>query len=126
MSEKNIKSYRDLEVWKMSMELTVEIYQLTQSFPESKRYGLISQIQRAAVSVPSNIAEGHGRGHRKEYVHHLWMANGSLKEVETQLTLAVRLNFADKKAAKQIWNNTQIIGIMLRRLIDALSADMNI
>jgi four helix bundle protein len=121
MSEKTIKTYRDLDVWKRAMDLTVAIYQLTHSFPESERYGLTSQIQRAAVSIPSNIAEGHGRGHRKEYVHHLWMANGSLKELETQLTLAVRLGFANKDAATKIWGDTQDIGIMLRKLINSLS-----
>ena len=121
MSVKTIKSYRDLEVWKKAMDLTVAIYQLTEAFPESQRYGLASQIQRAAVSVPSNIAEGYGRGHRKEYLHHLWMANGSLKELETQLTLAVRLGFAEKIIATAIWSDTKDIGIMLRKLIDSLS-----
>ncbi len=122
MTTKTIKSYRDLEVWKKAMDLTVAIYQLTEAFPESQRYGLSSQIQRAAVSVPSNIAEGHGRGHRKEYVHHLWMANGSLKELETQLTLAVRLSFANKDISTKIWAETKTVGVMLRRLIDSLSS----
>ena len=122
MASNVVKSYRDLEVWKKSMDMTVKIYLLTQSFPESERYGLASQIQRAAVSIPSNIAEGYGRGHRKEYLHHLWMANGSLKEVETQLTLAVRLEFADKAVATKIWVDTQAIGKMLRKLIVSLEA----
>lgn len=122
MPNETIKSYRDLDVWKRSMDLTVAVYQLAQSFLESERYGLTAQIQRSAVSIPSNIAEGHGRGHSKEYVHHLWMANGSLKELETQLTLAVRLGFAEKQAAKKIWGDTQDIGIMLRKLINSLSS----
>lgn len=88
-----IKSFRDLRVWQLAMELVELIYRVTQSFPKHEIYGLTSQIQRAAVSVPSNIAEGHTREHTKEYLYHLSIAQGSLAELETQLEIAARLNY---------------------------------
>jgi len=89
-----INSFRDLNVWKSGIVLVKNIYQLTRSFPKDELYGPTSQIRRAAVSIPSNIAEGHSRGFTKEYLHHLAIALGSLAEVETQLVLARELNMA--------------------------------
>ena len=80
-----INSFRDLRVWQAGMELVEQVYLLTKSFPKQEIYGLTSQIQRAAVSVPSNIAEGHTREHSKEFLHHLSIAQASLAELETQL-----------------------------------------
>jgi four helix bundle protein len=77
------KSYRELIVWQRAMDMVVAIYQLTRSWPKEELYGLTSQIRRAAVSVPSNIAEGQGRGVVNEFCHHLRIAQGSLQEVDT-------------------------------------------
>ena len=87
-------SFRDLEVWQQAMDLVVECYRLSEAFPKDERYGLTSQLRRAAVSIPSNIAEGHARQHTKEFLQFLSIARGSLAELETQLILAERLNFA--------------------------------
>jgi four helix bundle protein len=78
-----VKSYRELLVWQKAMELTVLVYRLTEGFPKREIYGLAAQIRRAGVSVPSNIAEGYGRGSRREYIQFLSIAQGSLKELET-------------------------------------------
>ena len=80
-----MKSYTDLDVWKKSRELVKEIYVLTKAFPKDEMYGLSSQIKRSAVSVPSNIAEGYGRNHTKDTLQFLFIARGSLYELETQL-----------------------------------------
>jgi len=79
-----INTFRDLRVWQAAVELVVEVYRLTGVLPKQETYGLVSQMQRAAVSIPSNIAEGHSREHIKEYLHHLSVAQGSLAELETQ------------------------------------------
>jgi four helix bundle protein len=86
----SLKSYRDLEVWQKAMDLVEEVYRIAERFPSQEKYGLTGQLQRAAVSIPANIAEGYGRMHRKEYLQHLSIAKGSLAEVETHLALAVR------------------------------------
>jgi four helix bundle protein len=117
-----LKTYRDLEVWKKAMDLVVDVYRLTEEFPPQEKYGLTSQIQRAAVSVPANIAEGYGRSHRKEYLHHLSIARGSLAELETHLTLAVRLGFLPRERVLDSWTLTQAVGKMLNRLIGALES----
>ena len=88
-----IESYRGLSVWQKAMDLVVRSYELAKCLPPSELYGLASQIQRAAVSVPANIAEGYGRHHRGDYLHHLSVANGSLKELETHLLVAQRLSY---------------------------------
>ena len=88
-----IRSYRDLEVWQKGMDLAAECYRITEGFPGHERYGLASQLQRAAASVPANIAEGQARQHTKEFLQFLSVASGSLAEVETYLLLAVRLNY---------------------------------
>src|SRR5215813_3468593 len=88
-----IKSYRDLLVWQKAMNLVVESYRLTNQLPKSETYGLTSQIQRAAVSIPANIAEGHGREHLGDYLRHLSIANGSLMELETELLAAQRVGY---------------------------------
>lgn len=111
-----LKSYRDLTVWQKSVDLVESIYRLSASFPDSEKYGLTSQLRRAVVSVPSNIAEGYGRDHRGDYRHHLSIANGSLKEVETQLIIAGRLEYMDKEQARPIWELAQDVGMMLNRL----------
>jgi four helix bundle protein len=96
MPEKNtITSYRDLHVWQLGMEIAEHIYQITRLFPKEEVYGLTSQLRRAAVSIPSNIAEGHARAFTKEYQRYLSIAVGSLAEVETLLQLATRFRFGD-------------------------------
>lgn len=94
MSEK-LKTHKDLEVWKRSMDLVDMVYLMTRSFPKEEIYGLTSQIRRAAVSIPSNIAEGAARRSSKEFIQFLHVALGSVSEVETQAIIAQRLNYAD-------------------------------
>ncbi|HEX3144767.1 MAG TPA: four helix bundle protein [Pyrinomonadaceae bacterium] len=82
-----IRSFRDLRVWQAGIDLVRSVYELTLNFPRSEVYGLASQMQRAAVSIPSNIAEGHARESTKEYLHHLSIAQASLAELETQIEI---------------------------------------
>ena len=91
-----VKGYRDLLVWGRAMDLVVEAYRLTEAFPREERYGLVQQVRRAAVSVPSNIAEGHGRDHLGDYLRQLSVANGSLMELETQVLIAGRMGYLRK------------------------------
>ena len=88
-----VNSYKDLIVWQKSMNLVVEIYKLTENFPRSEIYGLVSQMRRCAVSIPSNIAEGRGRGSKKDYRHFLIIAYSSGAELETQIEITKRLQF---------------------------------
>ncbi len=115
-----MKSYRELEVWKKAMDMVVAVYELANEFPQQEKYGLISQMQRAAVSIPANIAEGYGRVHRGDYVHHLSIVRGSLAELETHITIAVRLNYVSREIAMNIWNMTQEVGKMLSTMIRTL------
>jgi four helix bundle protein len=93
MDEGSIKGHKDLDVWKKSVDLVVELYKITASFPKEEIYGLTSQMRRAAVSIPSNIAEGAGRRGNKEFVQFLHISLGSLAELETQIIIAGRLQF---------------------------------
>jgi four helix bundle protein len=115
-----VNSFRDLRVWQAAMHLVSEIYCLTQLFPKHETYGLASQIQRAAVSIPSNIAEGHAREHIKEYLHHLSMAQGSLAELETQLEIASRLNYISSDQLSQSMASTASLGRQLYALRNSL------
>jgi four helix bundle protein len=112
--EANMKSYKDLEVWKLSMDLVVDVYKLTESFPGNEIYVLTSQLRRAAISIPSNIAEGSGRKHRKEFSQFLFIAKGSLLELETQLEIAVRLGYLTISAELQ--EKIKLIRIMITKL----------
>ena len=116
----SIRSYRDLVVWQKAMDLVVASYALTKRLPHTELYGLVSQIQRAAVSIPANIAEGHGREHLGDYLHHLSMANGSLMELETHLLVAVRLNYLNNEELDEMSGQTQEAGRMLAGLIRSL------
>ena len=120
LPDSGISSYRDLHVWQRSVELVEEIYKLSALFPADERFGLTSQIRRAAVSVPSNIAEGYGRRRRAQYQHQIDIANGSLAEVETQLIIAGRLGFIEKEQAHSAWSLLQETGKMLTGLIRSL------
>lgn len=91
-----VKTYKELIVWQKSMDLVEQVYTLTKSFPESEKFTLTNQLRRCAVSIPSNIAEGWGRGTAKFYVHFLQIAKGSLAELETQLEIANRLKYIDQ------------------------------
>ncbi|HEY3322103.1 MAG TPA: four helix bundle protein [Planctomycetota bacterium] len=115
-----INTYRDLTVWQMAMDLVEEVYVLTRLFPADERFGLTAQARRAATSIPSNIAEGYGRIHRGDYVHHLSIARGSLMELETQLLTGIRLKFVTKDQAGKAWDLSQRVGKMLTRLILSL------
>jgi len=90
---KEIKNHKDLEVWKKSMDLVSNIYKITESFPNKELYGLTNQIRRAAVSIPSNIAEGAARNSKKEFIQFLYISLGSLSELETQIIIASRLEY---------------------------------
>ena len=115
-----LKSYRELEVWKRSRALVKSIYLFSNCYPKEEKYGLASQIRSAVVSVPGNIAEGYGRIHLGDYIHHLSMARGSLFEVETYLILSVDLEYCTKKEVTALWKEVDEIGRMLSQLIIVL------
>jgi len=108
-------------VWQKGLDLVDSIYDLTAMFPEDEKYALTSQIKRASVSVPSNIAEGHGRETRRDYRRFLWIANGSLKEMETQLIIAGRRGWITREQATPAWDQSQETGRMLKGLIRSIS-----
>ena len=110
-----MQSFRDLQVWQRSMELTVAVYRLTQHFPREEAFGLTSQLRRSAVSVPSNIAEGHGRMNPREFKHFLLIARASNFELQTQLELSGALGFADI----QLLNSTQEISDDVEKMLFA-------
>ena len=116
------QSYRDLEVWKRSAMLVTEIYRTTATFPSEERFGLTSQLRRAAVSVPSNIAEGQARLHRGDFVHHLSMARGSMAEIETLVFLAKQLGFLSDGDSPDLELRIDEIQRMLHGLIASLSS----
>ena len=91
--EKNVRRHHDLKVWQASIQLVKEIYVVTKAFPNEETYGLVSQMRRSAISVPSNIAEGAARGGTKEFIHFLGVARGSLSELETQLHISRELGY---------------------------------
>ncbi len=113
--------YRDLVVWQKAMDLVLEIYRLCQSFPATERYALVSQMQRAAISIPSNIAEGHARKSSGAFINHLSIAAGSLAELETQIMLAERLGFCHETASNSLLASTDEIGRMLSGLKTSLT-----
>ncbi|MAQ75700.1 MAG: four helix bundle protein [Aquimarina sp.] len=88
-----MNNYQELKIWNKSMDLVVQVYALTKSLPEEERFGLISQLKRCSISIPSNIAEGAGRNSEKDFIRFLSIANGSTTELETQLILTNRLGF---------------------------------
>jgi four helix bundle protein len=114
----SLQSFKDLKVWEMSIDFVTKIYKITTSFPSSETYGLTSQIRRAAVSIPSNIAEGSGRKNSKEFIQFLYVANGSLSEVETQLEIAFRLGYL--KEQYPLSDSIKLIRKMIVGLINAI------
>ena len=122
MQHPKVRSYRDLLVWQRAIDLVEAVYHATESFPKHEIYGLTAQLRRAAVSIPSNIAEGHGRLGPREYLHHLSIANGSLMEVETQVVVARRLGYLTDEVETMLYVRTAEIGRMAAGLIRALQA----
>jgi len=114
-------SYRDLKVWHKAMDLLDAIYDLLASLPDIEKYALASQMRRAVISIPSNIAEGYGRNTRPDYIRFLWIANGSLKELETQMLIARRREYWSKLQVNPAWSLAQETGKMLKGLIRSLS-----
>lgn len=115
-----VKSYRDLIVWQKSMDLVFATYKATRGLPKTEFYGLSAQIQRAAVSIPANIAEGQGRRHLGDYLHHLSVATGSPKELETHFLIAERFNYFNSEEVAKILGLTAEIGRMLTALAQQL------
>ena len=114
------KPHKKLEVWKKSMEMVLEVYQITKGFPGEEIYGLIAQIRRAAVSVPSNIAEGAARNTKREFINYLHTAQGSLSELDTQLELSLGVGYLASESLKPIQDLIQSIDKMLTGLIKSL------
>ena len=115
-----LQSFRELDTWKKAMELVVEVYRVTAEMPKDERHGLSGQMRRAAVSIPSNIAEGYGRAHRGEYTHHLAIARGSLRELETQSEITRRLGMTNSEGMDDVLKLQDETGRLLTRLIQSL------
>jgi four helix bundle protein len=107
------RQHRKLDVWKMSMEFVKEIYQVTESFPKSEIYGLTSQMRRSAISIPSNLAEGAARKGGKEFKQFLNIAQGSISELDTQIELALMLEYVDKDTYFKLIDRANVISKML-------------
>jgi four helix bundle protein len=117
-----VKQFRDLSVWQRSMDLAIAVYRATKEFPPDERFGMTSQMRRAAVSIPSNIAEGHARHSTGEYIYSLGIARGSLAELETQAELAHRLGMLATDPQKALVAECIEIGRMLSGLVNSLRA----
>ena len=117
-----LKTYRELVVWQKAFRLCTDVYQLTKRFPSDERFGLTAQLRRAAVSVPSNIAEGYNRSTKQDYLRFLWIANGSLAELETQLMLARELGLGAREDLSETLESVEEVDRMLRALMRSLKA----
>lgn len=115
-----IRTHKDLDVWKYSLDLVVEVYQLLKKFPDDEKFGIISQMKRCAVSIPSNIAEGAARSSAKEFSHFLTISLGSLAELETQIIISERLDFISDDNSKILLKNLTTIRKMLLGLKKSL------
>ena len=111
-----IKNYQDLIAWQKSMELVEEIYRATATFPKEELYGLVSQLRRCSVSIPSNIAEGQGRGSDPDFARLLWIAHGSVREAETQILISGRLGFMKKSVVDPLMDKAAEIGRLITGL----------
>ncbi len=120
-----IRRFQDLEIWKRSVSLVEQIYKVTTSFPKDELYGLTGQIRRAAVSIPSNIAEGFSRFHNKEYKQFLHIALGSCAEITTQIIIASKLNYLEDKKAGFLINEIDEISKMTMSLIKKINEKIN-
>ena len=116
-----LRNYRDLRVWKLGIELVEDVYRITRAFPKNEVYGLAGQMQRAAVSVPSNVAEGYTRRHRKEYIQDVSVARASLAELDTQLEIAIRLKYIGEEENRMIRDQMESLSKQLYALSRALS-----
>ena len=121
----SVQTFRDLRVWQTGMDLVVGVYELTRTQPKSEIYGLSSQLQRAAVSVPANIAEGHTRHAIREYLHFLSIARSSLAEVATYLELVWRLSYAAPERTQPLLDLTLSLNRQLLALRDSLSTRLH-
>src|SRR5690606_5893692 len=115
------RNFRELEIWKRSFELVTEVYLLTKSFPDSEKFGLITQIRRSAVSIPSNISEGCGRGSTRELIRFLNIALGSAFELETQLLLSARLSLGDSADIEKCLEELNQIQKMINGFIKSIA-----
>lgn len=116
-----MKTHKDLDVWKNAIELVTLIYKITGTFPKYEIYGLTSQIRRSAVSIPSNIAEGAGRHYKKEFIQFLYVARGSISELETQIIISLNLKYLAIETHDNIMEKTTLIRKQLIGLINYLN-----
>jgi len=117
-----LKSYRELIAWQKAMFLVQSVYEAVRTFPKEEIYGLTSQLKRASVSIPSNIAEGQGRKSTREFLRHLSIAYGSLMEVETQILVALSLRYLSQGAVDTLLERTAEVGRLINGLSNALAS----
>jgi four helix bundle protein len=120
---RSIRTYRDLVVWQKAMGMVTQIYRASQGFPPEETYGLTAQLRRSAVSVPSNIAEGHGRNATADYVRFLHIATGSLYEMQTQAEIALNLGYLGKEKSEFLYELSREVERMLSSLVRCLNAE---
>jgi four helix bundle protein len=117
------KNYRDLIAWQKSMDFVEAVYRATAGFPKEELYGLVSQLRRCSVSIPSNIAEGQGRGSDPDFARLLWIAHGSVREAETQVLIAARLGFISSPDADRLLRQASEIGRLITGLRKSISPE---
>ena len=123
MGVNTINGHKDLKVWKEAMDLVIDIYEISKSFPETEKYALTSQMKRSAISIPSNIAEGFGRKGNRELMQFLYISLGSLSELETQLEIANRLAYINNPP--NTFEKIKFIRVLLTRLIESIKKKTN-
>ena len=116
----DVKNFKDLKVWRLGKDITLDIYKISKKFPGEELFGLTSQMRRAAVSIPSNIAEGFNRFYKKEYQRYLYYALGSCAELETQTEIASELQYMDSEDKSRLLENINHEARMLKNLINNL------
>ena len=121
VSEGAVRSHRDLKVWQIALDMTETLYRTTVDWPKAEQYGLVSQVRRAAVSVPANIAEGAGRRTPGEFMHFIGIARGSLAELETLLIIARRLSYIEEPSFRAIMDDLFELGRMTTGLLKSIS-----
>ncbi len=117
---KKIETYRDLNIWKLGIDLVKDIYRLTEAFPKHEQYGIISQMRRSAISIPSNIAEGFKRYHNKEHKQFLYVTLGSCAELETQVTISRELKYTPAEKEISLLEKLDHLGRMITNLLKKL------